>query len=149
MNHTIIFIPSYFDFVKLRNYFKKEEYSFVQICEYTKDAKVARARDMFFHSDAHFLLYSERFHFFHRIRVKGIRHVIFYAPPTFPGFYSEMCNLMQEGNQNPRAGSESNMTVTILYCKYDIMTLSAIVGNERANKMFRSIREVCSHANDW
>lgn len=142
MNHTIIFIPSYFDFVKLRNYFKKEEYSFVQICEYTKDAKVARARDMFFHSDAHFLLYSERFHFFHRIRVKGIRHVIFYAPPTFPGFYSEMCNLMQEGNQNPRAGSESNMTVTILYCKYDIMTLSAIVGNERANKMFRSEKSV-------
>ncbi|XP_076234482.1 U3 small nucleolar RNA-associated protein 25 homolog [Calliopsis andreniformis] len=142
MNHTLIFIPTYFDFVKIRNYFKKEEYNFVQICEYTKNAKIARARDMFFHSDAHFLLYSERFHFFRRIRMKGIRHIIFYAPPTFPGFYSEMCNLMQEANQNPRAGSESNMTVTVLYCKYDVMQLSAIVGTERANKMFRSEKSI-------
>ncbi|XP_060826908.1 U3 small nucleolar RNA-associated protein 25 homolog [Bombus pascuorum] len=142
MNHTLIFIPSYFDFVKLRNYFKKEEYSFVQICEYSKDAKVARARDMFFHSDAHFLLYSERFHFFRRIRVKGIRHIIFYAPPIFPQFYVEMCNLMQEANQNPRSGSGSNMTITMLYCKYDIMQLSAIVGAERANKMFGSEKSI-------
>ncbi|XP_050486770.1 U3 small nucleolar RNA-associated protein 25 homolog [Bombus huntii] len=142
MNHTLIFIPSYFDFVKLRNYFKKEEYSFVQICEYSKDAKVARARDMFFHSDAHFLLYSERFHFFRRIRVKGIRHIIFYAPPIFPQFYVEMCNLMQEANQNPRSGSGSNMTITVLYCKYDIMQLSAIVGAERANKMFGSEKSI-------
>lgn len=142
MNHTLIFIPSYFDFVKLRNYFKKEEYSFVQICEYSKDAKVARARDMFFHSDAHFLLYSERFHFFRRIRVKGIRHIIFYAPPIFPQFYVEMCNLMQEANQNPRSGSGSNMTITILYCKYDIMQLSAIVGAERVNKMFGSEKSI-------
>ncbi|XP_043582999.1 U3 small nucleolar RNA-associated protein 25 homolog [Bombus pyrosoma] len=142
MNHTLIFIPSYFDFVKLRNYFKKEEYSFVQICEYSKDAKVARARDMFFHSDAHFLLYSERFHFFRRIRVKGIRHIIFYAPPIFPQFYVEMCNLMQEANQNPRSGSGSNMTITVLYCKYDIMQLSAIVGAERASKMFGSEKSI-------
>ncbi|KZC06385.1 PREDICTED: digestive organ expansion factor homolog [Dufourea novaeangliae] len=142
MNHTLIFVPSYFDFVKLRNYFKKEEYSFAQICEYSKDAKVARARDMFYHSDAHFLLYSERFHYYRRIRVKGIRHVIFYAPPTVPGFYSELCNLMHESNQNPRAGSESNMTVTVLYCKYDIMQLSAIVGTEKAKKMFGSEKTV-------
>lgn len=142
MNHTLIFIPSYFDFVKLRNYFRKEEYNFVQICEYSKDAKVARARDMFFHSSAHFLLYSERFHFFRRIRVKGIRHIIFFAPPTIPEFYSEMCNFMQEANQNRRSGSESNMTVTILYCKYDIMQLSAIVGTERANKMFASDKSI-------
>ncbi|CAK9822819.1 U3 small nucleolar RNA-associated protein 25 homolog [Anthophora retusa] len=142
MNHTLIFIPSYFDFVKLRNYLKKEEYSFVQICEYSKDPKIARARDMFFHSDAHFLLYSERFHFFRRIRVKGIRHVIFYAPPIFPHFYTEICNFMQEANQNRRAGSESNMTVTVLYCKYDIMQLSAIVGTERANKMLSSEKSI-------
>ncbi|XP_076164404.1 U3 small nucleolar RNA-associated protein 25 homolog isoform X2 [Ptiloglossa arizonensis] len=142
MNHTLIYIPSYFDFVKLRNYLKKEEYNCVQICEYSKDAKIARARDMFFHSDAHFLIYSERFHFFRRIKVKGIRHIIFYAPPTFPQFYSEMCNLMHETNQNPRAGSESNMTVTVLYCKYDVMQLSAIVGIERANKMLGSEKSI-------
>lgn len=142
MNHTLIFVPSYFDFVKLRNFLKKEDYSFVQICEYSKDAKVARARDMFFHSDAHFLLYSERFHFYRRVRVKGIRHIIFYSLPAIPHFYSEMCNLMQEANQNPKAGSESNMTVTSIYCKYDVLALAAIVGTERASKMISSEKSV-------
>lgn len=34
--HCLIFIPSYFDFVRVRNYFKKETINFTQICEYTK-----------------------------------------------------------------------------------------------------------------
>jgi hypothetical protein len=50
---------------------------------------------MFYHGDVHFLLYTERHHFFNRIRVKGIRHLVFYQPPNFPHFYYEMCNLMQ------------------------------------------------------
>eukprot|EP00794_Sanderia_malayensis_P020322 gene20322-22321_t len=33
-NQTAIFIPSYFDFVRVRNYFKKQELDFVQINEY-------------------------------------------------------------------------------------------------------------------
>lgn len=36
MKHTLIYVPSYFDFVRLRNYLKKEEYKFVHICEYTE-----------------------------------------------------------------------------------------------------------------
>lgn len=50
---------------------------------------------MFYHNEAKILLYSERFHFFRRINLKGIRHLIFYQPPTIPHFYAEMCNLMQ------------------------------------------------------
>lgn len=34
--HCLVFVPSYFDFVRIRNYFKKETINFVQICEYTK-----------------------------------------------------------------------------------------------------------------
>lgn len=40
--HCLVFVPSYFDFVRIRNYFKKETINFVQICEYTK---VSLARD--------------------------------------------------------------------------------------------------------
>lgn len=36
MKQTLIFVTNYFDYVKLRNYFKREDISFVQICEYSK-----------------------------------------------------------------------------------------------------------------
>ncbi|XP_068619017.1 U3 small nucleolar RNA-associated protein 25 homolog [Battus philenor] len=142
MGHTLIYVPSYFDFVRIRNYFKKEDIGFVQICEYSKDAKIARARDMFFHSEAHFLLYSERVHFFRRFRIKGIRHIIFYQPPTYPHFYSEMCNLMQESNQNKYGGSECNMTVTTLHYKYDAQRVAALLGASRFTRIASSDKSV-------
>jgi len=36
---TLLFIPSYFDFVRLRNYMKKENCSFVQVHEYADKVK--------------------------------------------------------------------------------------------------------------
>ncbi|CAG9813526.1 unnamed protein product [Phaedon cochleariae] len=142
MKQTLIFVPSYFDYVRVRNYFKKEDIGFVQICEYSKEGKVARARDMFFHGDAHFLLYTERYHFFNRKRIKGIRHILFYQLPVFPHFYYEMCNLMQDSYQNKKVGSQSNMTVTVIYSKYDLYQLSSVVGTEKATKMSQSDRKV-------
>ncbi|RZF43625.1 hypothetical protein LSTR_LSTR016453 [Laodelphax striatellus] len=127
----MIYIPSYLDFVLIRNYFKKEMISFVQICEYSKDSKIARARDLFFHGESHFLLYSERFHFYRRIRVKGIRHIVFFQPPSFPNFYSELCNLIHDDG-------ESNVSVTTLFNQFDVPQLSAILGSSRTRRLMKS-----------
>lgn len=149
MAHCLVYVPSYFDYIRIRNYFKKEELSFVQISEYSKDEKVARARDMFFHSSAHFMLYSERAHFFKRTRLKGIRNVVMYAPPAWPNFYAEILNLMHENYQNARDGCEENsMSVTLLYTKYDLMQVSAIVGSDRAAKMAKVGKNTHMFMND-
>ena len=66
MKQTVVFIPSYFDFVRVRNYMNREELDFGQLCEYTKTPDVSRTRSKFFHGELHFLLYTERLHFFRR-----------------------------------------------------------------------------------
>lgn len=66
MSHTLIYVPSYFDFVRLRNYFKKEELNFTHICEYTQRSAVSRARHFFLQGEKQFLLLTERFHFYKR-----------------------------------------------------------------------------------
>lgn len=142
LNHTLIYVPSYYDFVQLRNYMRKEEVNFVQICEYSSNAKIARARDMFFHNGAHFLLYSGRFHFFRRLTIKGIRHIIFFSPPLFPQLYSEMCNMMQKQYLNPKSGSMINMTITTLYCEIDTSMMARIVGTKEISKMLQSKKNV-------
>ncbi|KAI1284975.1 U3 small nucleolar RNA-associated protein 25 [Halotydeus destructor] len=141
-NHVLIYISSYFDYVKLRNYFRKDDMDFTQICEYTKDGKVAQARSFLFHGSRNMMLFTERFHFYNRYKVKGIRHIVFYQPPTFPWFYSELCNLMQTSYQGKKfTGTESEMKSTVLFCKYDAQILANILGHERAGSLIRSARD--------
>lgn len=138
MAHTMIFVPSYFDYVRIRNYLKSESISFTQISEYSRNDKISKARTLFYHGGSHFLLYSERSHFYRRFKIKGIRHVIFYQPPTFSNFYTEIANFMHESNQNPNDDVVKNSTITVLYTKYDNLTLAGILGHEYVGKMLNS-----------
>ncbi|GAA6107906.1 U3 small nucleolar RNA-associated protein 25 homolog, partial [Tachysurus ichikawai] len=66
MSHTLIYVPSYFDFVRVRNFLKKEDVSFCVISEYSERSEVSRARHFFSKGEKQFLLFSERFHFYKR-----------------------------------------------------------------------------------
>lgn len=139
MYHTLIFVPSYFDFVRVRNWFaKKSDLDFAEVCEYTKYKKMAAARDRFFHGEHHFLLYTERAHFYKRYTVKGVRHVIFYQLPLQPQTFAEICNFMSPSYVNPKGGSDGNMSCTVLYNRFDVHRLSAVVGSNRAKTMLDS-----------
>ncbi|XP_019371949.1 PREDICTED: digestive organ expansion factor homolog isoform X3 [Gavialis gangeticus] len=138
MSHTLIYVPSYFDYVRLRNYFKKEELNFTYTCEYTKKSSISRARQFFFKGERQFLLFTERFHFYKRYTIRGIRNLIFYELPTYSHFYSEICNMMKATNN----GEEATWTCTVLYSKYDVQKLAAVVGIERAAQMLQSDKSV-------
>ncbi|KAM3594361.1 uncharacterized protein V6R79_006375 [Siganus canaliculatus] len=138
MSHTLIYIPSYFDYIRLRNYMKKEEINFASICEYSSKSEVSRARHFFQKGDKQFLLFTERFHFYKRYTIKGIQNLIFYGLPTFPHFYSEVCNMLAAGGQ----GEEASWTCTALYSRYDAHKLAAITGAQRAGQMLHSNKTV-------
>uniref|UniRef100_A0A3Q3KQ15 U3 small nucleolar RNA-associated protein 25 homolog n=1 Tax=Monopterus albus TaxID=43700 RepID=A0A3Q3KQ15_MONAL len=137
MSHTLIYIPSYFNYIRLRNYMKKEELSFASICEYSSKAEVSRARHFFQKGEKHFLLFTERFHFY-KYTIKGIQSLIFYGLPSFPHFYSEICNMLAAGGQ----GEEASWTCTALYSRYDAHKLAAITGAQRAGQMLQSHKTV-------
>lgn len=136
MSHTFIYVPSYFDFVRLRNYLKKEDVSFANISEYSQRSEVSRARHYFQKGEKQFLLFSERFHFYKRYTIKGIHNLIFYGLPTYPHFYSEVCNMLQAGVRE--GGASVSFTCTALYSRYDVHRLAAITGADRAAQMLQS-----------
>ncbi|KAI1895152.1 hypothetical protein AGOR_G00103360 [Albula goreensis] len=138
MSHTLIYVPSYFDFVRLRNYLKKEEMNFASVCEYSKKSEVSRARHFFQKGDTQFLLFTERFHFYKRYAIKGICNLIFYGLPTYAHFYSEVCNMLQAGS----SGEEASWTCTVLYSRYDMQRLAAVTGAPRAAQMLQSKKSV-------
>ncbi|XP_070590595.1 U3 small nucleolar RNA-associated protein 25 homolog [Erythrolamprus reginae] len=138
MTHTLIYVPSYFDYVRLRNYFKKEELNFAHICEYTSKSGICRARHLFQSGEKQFLIITERFHFYKRYSIRGVRNLIFYELPTYPHFYSEICNMVKLAGME----GEATLTCTAFYSKYDVQKLAAVVGVERAAQMLQSSKNV-------
>jgi U3 small nucleolar RNA-associated protein 25 len=132
-SHTAIFVPSYFDFVRVRNALIRagpQGEDAVFVSEYSRVSETARARARFFHGQRSPLVYTGRAHFFNRFRLRGIRHLIFFAPPEYPQFFPELVNLLEEGEALP--------TCLVLFTRYDAMSLQRIVGEKRADKMIKS-----------
>lgn len=135
--HVLIYVSSYFDFVRLRNFLKREEYNFVSVCEYTDDGKVAQCRSQFVKEGRRLMLYTERIHFYRRFLIKGVRKVIFYQLPSLPQFYSQICNLTIPALQGSRFTDEhvKHMSICSHFCRYDVHRLRGVLGTERASKL--------------
>ncbi|KJH53084.1 hypothetical protein DICVIV_00769 [Dictyocaulus viviparus] len=128
---TCVVIPSYFDFVRVRNYFKRTEESFVACHEYAPKNKITRARDMFYHNLKKILLVTERYYYFNRRRLRGISKIVFYQLPSHPDFYSEFINMA-----NYEDGTR--LSSVLFYCNYDRIRLQNTFGTDLANSIMSS-----------
>ncbi|GAA5944130.1 rRNA-binding ribosome biosynthesis protein UTP25 [Sporobolomyces koalae] len=147
--NTIIFVPDYFDFVRLKRYLSKKvnDFSFTSISEYTPTPDVSRARGAFFSGKKKFLLITERFHFYRRYRIRGAKTVVFYAPPSHAAYYPEFLSFPfhKPTGSNPtfeldREGGgidvdESELSAQVLFSKFDLLKLERIVGSQDAKRM--------------
>ncbi|RWR84239.1 U3 small nucleolar RNA-associated protein 25 [Cinnamomum micranthum f. kanehirae] len=123
---TMLFISSYFEFVRIRNFLKSQNASFCLLGEYTKPSDISRARVWFFNGTRKIMLYTERAHFYHRYKIRGMQNLIIYSLPERKEFYPEIVNML-EGSKN--------MSCTVLFSRLDNLRLERIVGTEAANKM--------------
>ncbi|CBZ24901.1 conserved hypothetical protein [Leishmania mexicana MHOM/GT/2001/U1103] len=120
----IVFVPSYFDFVRVRNYLHREyRESYVALCEYTSLKQQRKALGQFSDLERPVLVVTERFYYFKRYFVKLAEALIFYSPPMFPEFYASLTNRLV-------ATSPNAFTMT-LYCRYDTHELNRLVGTSR------------------
>ena len=129
----LIYIPSYFDFVRVRNFLRAESASFLGLSEYTERADMARARSYFADGRRRVLLYTERAQFYNRHRIRGVKDILFYQLPEHPQFYEELVNLLEEESM-PGVGLA---TATVVYSRYDALRLERVVGSERAKTMMK------------
>lgn len=150
-----IYIASYFDYVRLREYFHAHDLSHCDLHDYSTGPEVTGARSKFFNGVKKLLLLTERFHYFHRLKLRGIRKLVFYSLPTEPQFYPELLSMMlQDANQssaNSRGNSTEKRIKTAngpapaavlsclsLYDRYDSLKLSRIFGARQAMKMIKA-----------
>lgn len=136
---VLIFIPSYLDFVKVRNYFANnsaaENITFGTISEYADVPEASRARSHFLNGRHRVLLYTERAHHFRRYQIKGVKKVIMYSLPDNPLFYQEIAGGYLQKSERSLLIEPGQGTVKVMFSRYDVMKLERIVGSQRVAKM--------------
>lgn len=137
----LIYIPSYFDYVRVKSHLKGTKHTFASIDEYSLPSKLTRARDEFRSGKAKMLLYTERIHHYRRYELAGVKTVLVYEPPANPLFYKELVRFVGRSVFNGQADADLSFVKTI-YSKLDIVALERIVGNERAPVLCHSSNEV-------
>ncbi|XWS73281.1 hypothetical protein CRYUN_Cryun02cG0114500 [Craigia yunnanensis] len=129
----MLFVSSYFEFVRLRNFLKSHNASFCLLGDYTDQKDISRARVWFFEGKRKIMLYTERIHFYRRYKIRGIRNLIIYSLPERKEFYPEIVNMLE--------GSD-DLACTVLFSLFDKLRLERIVGSAPAKRMIKSEKGV-------
>lgn len=132
---AMVVVPSYFDFVRVRNALVALEadevaFHFASLSEYSKESDVARAKTRFFTGRVKLLVMTERVHYYWRSNVRGANTIVWYGVPELGHFYPEIVNTVAEAADRGR-----RVQSVVLYDEYDVFALERIVGTSRSKKM--------------
>uniref|UniRef100_A0AC35TU81 U3 small nucleolar RNA-associated protein 25 homolog n=1 Tax=Rhabditophanes sp. KR3021 TaxID=114890 RepID=A0AC35TU81_9BILA len=126
---TCIFISSYYDYVKVKAHLVANHRSFADLCEYAEDKAINREKIHFQHDMKSICLITERFHYYKRFNIKGIKTLIFYQLPSNPHFVSQMINMSE---------LETPLVTRIIFSPVDSIRLANIYGTAHAKELLNS-----------
>jgi U3 small nucleolar RNA-associated protein 25 len=129
----LLLVPSYFDFVRLRNFLAAQGASFATYCEYTDPGEVGAARRDFGEREAKVMVHTQRAWFFRRHVIRGAARVTFYGPPDVAECYAALATALAHGGGGGAGGEVRE--VETLFTRWDAPSLERIVGTKRCAKM--------------
>ncbi|CAN9197773.1 unnamed protein product [Alternaria alternata] len=131
---VLVFIPSYLDFVRIRNSLVDTDIAYASISEYTDATDVRKARSHFMNGKHSVLLYTGRAHHFHRYNLRGVKRVVFYGVPENHIFYDEVVGFVGKSVERAEI-SRAEASVKVCFSRWERLELERIVGSKRVGKM--------------
>lgn len=128
----LIYIPSYFDYVRIKNYMKNSsKVTFEGVDEYSSQSKLTRYRQQFVSGKCKILLYTERLHYFRRFEINGVKTLLMYGVPSNPEFYKELVRFIGKSVFKEVVDVDLSF-VKVMYSQWNATALERIVGGDRA-----------------
>ena len=93
--YTVLLVPSYFDFVRLKSYMKRKNAQVAMVSEYTDKKQAQRLRTMYEQKELPVLMITERALVFQKLRVRFCRNLVLYAVPESPDIIEAIPEFMQ------------------------------------------------------
>jgi U3 small nucleolar RNA-associated protein 25 len=131
---VLVFIPSYLDFVRIRNSLVDTDIAYASISEYTDATDVRKARSHFMNGKHSVLLYTGRAHHFHRYNLRGVKRVVFYGVPENHIFYDEVVGFVGKSVERAEI-SRAEASVKVCFSRWERLELERIVGSKWVGKM--------------
>jgi len=138
---VLLFIPSYLDFVRVRNSLVDSDLSFASISEYTDVTNVRKARSHFMSGRHSLLLYTGRAHHFHRYNIRGVKRVVFYGVPENPRFYAEVVGFVEKSVERGEIG-RAETGIKVCFSRWEALELERVVGAKRVGRMVKDKGDV-------
>ncbi|RPB10309.1 DUF1253-domain-containing protein [Morchella conica CCBAS932] len=132
---SVVFVHSYYDFVRVRNHLDGLGLDFGVVSEETAVGAVARARSHFRTGRLKVLLYTGRAHHFRRYEVAGAREVVFYQVPDNERFYREVAGGWLARSVREGMAEAGTCRVRVLFSRWDVLRLERVVGSKRVGVM--------------
>lgn len=82
--YTVLLVPQYFDFIKLKSFFRRRNALVVCISEYSDKRDAQKYRSSYEQKDVPVLMVTERALVFEKIRIRFCRNLIMYGLPESP-----------------------------------------------------------------
>jgi U3 small nucleolar RNA-associated protein 25 len=131
---VLLFIPSYLDFVRVRNSLVDSDFSYASLSEYTDATDVRKARSHFMSGRHSLLLYTGRAHHFHRYNLRGVKRVVFYGVPENARFYDEVLGFVAKSVERGEV-DRKEAGVRVCFSRWERLELERVVGSKRVAKM--------------
>jgi len=145
--HTLIYIPSYFDFIGICNTLLKTDqtsHDFVSVTEYARISEVSRGRACFLQGRKSSMLFTGRAHYFLRHKIKGVKHLILFGLPEHAEFYPLVVNMLSDGltehDTQITTIDTTPATCLTLFTKYEAHALERIVGTAHCERMTKGTK---------
>jgi len=133
---VLVFVPSYMDFIRLRNHITELNLNAGFLSEYSSAKEAARAKSHFMSGKNKILLYTERAHHFRRYKVAGVKEVMMYGLPNNPNFYRELVE-MPILNVGRGKCTLDEVQVKVVFSRWDALKLERIVGTAKLGIMMQ------------